>query len=157
MLRAFLVWAFALSLAIYSWAGEKFAWLVLHPLLPLILLAGLGVQALWEARGTRLGQAALAVAAVARDLRPGGVVVGQRRAPRRPARAARLDAVLGGGQARGRRRSTAMARKQPKLTVTIDSADGATFPYAWYFRDLNVGYLDLTTVADAPGLRRAAS
>ena len=56
VLRAFLVWGFALSLAIYSWAGEKFAWLVLHPLLPLILLAGLGVQALWEARGTRLGR-----------------------------------------------------------------------------------------------------
>ena len=65
VLRAFLVWGFALSLAIYSWAGEKFAWLVLHPLLPLILLAGVGVQALWEARGTRLGPAGLAVAAVA--------------------------------------------------------------------------------------------
>jgi predicted membrane-bound mannosyltransferase len=25
---------------VYSWAGEKFAWLVMHPLLPLILLAG---------------------------------------------------------------------------------------------------------------------
>ena len=50
VLRAFLVWAFALSLAIYSWAGEKFAWLVLHPLLPLILLAGIGVQWMWENR-----------------------------------------------------------------------------------------------------------
>jgi len=37
---------FVLSLAVYSWAGEKFAWLVLHPLLPLVLLAGDGVQAL---------------------------------------------------------------------------------------------------------------
>ncbi len=64
VLRAFLVWAFALSLAIYSWAGEKFAWLVLHPLLPLILLAGLGVQWLWDARGSTLGKAGLAVAAV---------------------------------------------------------------------------------------------
>ena len=56
VLRAFLVWAFALSLGIYSWAGEKFSWLVLHPLLPLILLAGLGVQWLWESRGTTLGR-----------------------------------------------------------------------------------------------------
>ena len=64
VLRAFLVWAFALSLAIYSWAGEKFAWLVLHPLLPLILLAGLGVQWLWDARRSTLGKAGLAVAAV---------------------------------------------------------------------------------------------
>ena len=52
LLRAFLVWAFVLSLAVYSWAGEKFAWLVLHPLLPLILLAGVGVQGIWDARRT---------------------------------------------------------------------------------------------------------
>ena len=31
---------------VYSWAGEKFAWLALHPLLPLFLLAGLGAEAL---------------------------------------------------------------------------------------------------------------
>ena len=31
---AFLVWDFVVSLIVYSWAGEKFAWLVLHPLLP---------------------------------------------------------------------------------------------------------------------------
>ena len=102
VLRAFLVWAFALSLAIYSWAGEKFAWLVLHPLLPLVLLAGLGVQWLWEARRTRLGRAGLAVAAVGVLYVPVAswwVNVDHRA---EPARAAGLDAVLGGGQARGR-------------------------------------------------------
>jgi uncharacterized protein (TIGR03663 family) len=30
--------------AVYSWAGEKFAWLALHPTIPLVLLAGLGAQ-----------------------------------------------------------------------------------------------------------------
>ena len=44
----------------------------------------------------------------------------------------------------------AMARKQPKLSVTVDSADGATFPWAWYFRDLEVGYLDLSTASAPP-------
>jgi len=44
--RWLIVWMFAMSLAVYSWASEKFAWLVLHPLLPLILLAGIGAQAL---------------------------------------------------------------------------------------------------------------
>ena len=34
--------------------------------------------------------------------------------------------------------------------MTVDSADGATFPYAWYFRDLKVGYLDLTTAPTPP-------
>ena len=75
----------------------------LHPLLPLILLAGVGVQALWEARGTRLGPRRARGRRRRRALRPGRVVVGERRAPRRPARAAGLHAVLRGGQARGRR------------------------------------------------------
>ena len=58
LLRLFLIWGFVVSLAVYSWAGEKFAWLVLHPLLPLLLLAGIGVQAIWSARGAgRAGSA----------------------------------------------------------------------------------------------------
>jgi hypothetical protein len=36
------------------------------------------------------------------------------------------------------------------FSVTIDAADGATFPYAWYFRDLSVGYIDLSTQGAAP-------
>ena len=38
--RLFLVWWFVGSLGIYSWAGEKMPWLVIHILLPLMLLAG---------------------------------------------------------------------------------------------------------------------
>ena len=57
--RAFLVWYFVASLAVYSWAGEKFAWLILHPLLPLILLAGIGVQEIWRARRPWLRRAGL--------------------------------------------------------------------------------------------------
>ena len=30
----------------------------------------------------------------------------------------------------------------PPLSVTVDSAEGATFPYAWYFRHLQTGYID---------------
>jgi uncharacterized protein (TIGR03663 family) len=149
VLRAFLVWAFALSLAIYSWAGEKFSWLVLHPLLPLILLAGLGVQWLWDSRGTTLGKAALAVAAVAALYVPVSswwVNVVHRANPKEFLVTTQsseqdkrvIDQVL------------AMAKKDPKLSVTVDSADGATFPYAWYFRHLNVGYLDFTQVDRPP-------
>ena len=32
------------QLTVYSWAGEKFAWLALHPMIPLVLLAGLGAE-----------------------------------------------------------------------------------------------------------------
>jgi uncharacterized protein (TIGR03663 family) len=149
VLRAFLVWAFALSLAIYSWAGEKFAWLVLHPLLPLVLLAGLGVQWLWESRRTRLGRAGLAVAAVALLYVPVAswwANVEHRANPREFLVSTQSSEEV----KRVADQVTAMARKRPKLSVTIDSADGATFPYAWYFRHLNVGYLDLTTAPAPP-------
>jgi hypothetical protein len=36
------------------------------------------------------------------------------------------------------------------VSITVDAAEGATFPWAWYFRDLPVGYLDLTGAASLP-------
>ena len=149
VLRAFLVWAFALSLAIYSWAGEKFSWLVLHPLLPLILLAGVGVQWLWDSRGTRLGRAGLAVAAVISLYVPISSWWANAEHRANP----REFLVTTQSSEEDKRvvdKVLAMARKNPKLSVTVDSADGATFPYAWYFRDLNVGYLDFTQVDRPP-------
>ncbi|MBA3826762.1 MAG: TIGR03663 family protein, partial [Ktedonobacterales bacterium] len=38
--RLFLVFWFTANIGLYSWAGEKMPWLVIHILLPLILLAG---------------------------------------------------------------------------------------------------------------------
>jgi hypothetical protein len=38
-----------------------------------------------------------------------------------------------------------VARTGKEVTVTVDSGQGATFPYAWYFRHLPVGYIDMTT------------
>ncbi len=38
--RLFLVFWFAANMGLYSWAGEKMPWLVIHILLPLLLLAG---------------------------------------------------------------------------------------------------------------------
>jgi uncharacterized protein (TIGR03663 family) len=149
VLRAFLVWAFALSLAIYSWAGEKFAWLVLHPLLPLVLLAGLGVQWLWELRGAWLARAGLALAAVAALYVPVAswwINVDHRANPREILVSTQSSEEV----KRVAEEVHAMARKRPKLSVTVDAADGATFPYAWYFRHLDVGYLDLTGVTTPP-------
>jgi uncharacterized protein (TIGR03663 family) len=149
VLRAFLVWAFALSLAIYSWAGEKFAWLVLHPLLPLVLLAGVGVQWLWEARRTRAGHVGLALAAVAAIYVPVAswwVNVDHRANPRELLVSTQSSEEV----KRVAEQVLGMARKRPKLSVTVDAADGATFPYAWYFRHLDAGYLDLTTVPTPP-------
>ena len=149
LFRLFLIWAFVVSLVVYSWAGEQFAWLVLHPLLPLILLAGIGVQALWEARATGLGRAGLALAAVAAlyvPLASWWANAEHRADPRELLVSTQSSEAV----KRVAREVTGMARRRPRLSITVDSADGATFPWAWYFRDLDVGYLDLTRVDSPP-------
>lgn len=42
--RLFLVWWFIATLILYSWAGEKMPWLVVHILLPLAALAGVAIN-----------------------------------------------------------------------------------------------------------------
>src|SRR5206468_10465267 len=39
VIGAFLIWLFAASVLVYSWAAERLPWLILHPLLPAVLLA----------------------------------------------------------------------------------------------------------------------
>ena len=41
-------------------------------------------------------------------------------------------------------------RRHGNLKITIDAAEGATFPWAWYFRDLDVGYVDMSTTGAPP-------
>jgi predicted membrane-bound mannosyltransferase len=149
----FLVWDFLLSLAVYSWASEKFAWLVMHPLLPLLLLSGAGLQSVWRARGVRryLG---LLVAAVGifyfgasswrinfggHGADPSELLVSTQSSTQVKQVA---EQVLSLAASRG--------PSKPPLTVTVDAADGATFPYAWYFRHLSVGYIDESLPNAAP-------
>jgi uncharacterized protein (TIGR03663 family) len=68
--RLFLVWWAGGSLVLYSWAGEKMPWLSIQILLPLVLLAGLALNWIWQecallareflATRVRVGQPALA-------------------------------------------------------------------------------------------------
>jgi uncharacterized protein (TIGR03663 family) len=145
-LRAFLVWGFVCSLVVYSWAGEKFAWLVLHPLLPLVLLAGIGVQAIWNARGHAIGVAAIVVAVVAlaySGLASYWVNARHRADPRELLVSTQSSEAV----KRVAEQVVAADKRSPQpLRVTVDAAEGATFPYAWYFRHLRAAqYPDLTT------------
>src|SRR3954453_6831290 len=152
LLSAFLVWDFLLSLAVYSWAGEKFAWLVLHPLLPLVLLAGTGVQAIWLARGAprilgfviaAVGLFYVAVSSwwvnVDRGADPREFLVSTQSAPDVKKV---TDQVTALANSRG--------PGKPPLTVTVDASEGATFPYAWYWRHLQAGYIDYSQANAAP-------
>jgi uncharacterized protein (TIGR03663 family) len=60
----FVVFWAAGSLAIYAWAREKVPWLTVHPLLPLTVLAAVGLANLWRDRRERLPRLALAAVAL---------------------------------------------------------------------------------------------
>jgi uncharacterized protein (TIGR03663 family) len=153
LLGAFLIWDFLVSLVVYSWASEKFAWLVMHPLLPLLGLSGLGLQAIWTSRNKVWRAVGIAAAALGlfyaayssylvnakHGADPRELLVSTQSSTQVKDVA---DQVLGLAAGRGPGR--------PPLSVTIDAAEGATFPYAWYFRHLATGYIDLQQANAAP-------
>jgi predicted membrane-bound mannosyltransferase len=122
----------------------------MHPLLPLLLLAGVGVQAIWEARGRWSGRVGALVAAACFayvGIASYWVNAVHRADPRELLVSTQsseqvkkvADAVV------------AEAKRSPHpLTITVDAADGASFPYAWYFRHLDAGYPDLSTGGAPP-------
>jgi uncharacterized protein (TIGR03663 family) len=158
LLRVFLLWDFLLSLAVYSWANERFSWLVLHPLLPLLLLAGLGVQAIWDARARfagKLGLVAVALCVAYAGYTSWWANVENGADPREflvtTQSAEQVEGVRDEVEAVAER-----ARREGRsVNILVDSAEGATFPWAWYFRDLPVGYLDMSN-AELPSDTDAA-
>jgi uncharacterized protein (TIGR03663 family) len=150
LLRVFLIWGFLVSLIVYSWAGEKFAWLVLHPLLPLLLLAGIGVQAIWSARGRWYG-ALGAVVVMAGFAYAGYASFLVNAVHRADPRELLVSTQSSEEVKRVADEVVAQAERRP-TSITVDSSEGATFPWAWYFRHLPVGYVQLGagSTAEAP-------
>jgi uncharacterized protein (TIGR03663 family) len=135
--------AAVLLLAIYSYAGERFAWLLVTTLLALALLAGLGFAALWRSR-RRLAivvcvplAAALAWSDVhAQILRPND--------PRELMTVAPTDAQVPRIAADLRRRdAAARAAGRPRPTIEVDPNYGSASPWSWYLRGLRAGYPDM--------------
>jgi uncharacterized protein (TIGR03663 family) len=148
LLGLFLVWDFVVSLALYSAAGERMPWLTLHPLLPIVLLAGIGVQALWTQRravtariGLLLGIAAAAwsvwtatALSYGHPADPRELLVFTQTASGVPYvrdRIIGLDRYM--RSHRGRH-----------LRVEVDTQHGTAWPWAWYLRDLPVAYPDMS-------------
>lgn len=50
LMSVLMVWFAVGSMILYSYAGERMPWLIAHPLLPMLILAAMGVQQLWEHR-----------------------------------------------------------------------------------------------------------
>ena len=127
--------------AVYSWAGEKFAWLALHPLIPAVLLAGLGGQAIADRAGT-------ANAARWRRLAP--LVVGAAAAALTTVVAIR-PAITDGADTRELlvtvqtqpavpelTDAMAAARKDGRLgAILVDERDSGSWPWAWYLHSFD--------------------
>jgi uncharacterized protein (TIGR03663 family) len=148
---AFLVWLFAGQLLAYSIANERFTWLVLHPLLPLTLLAGAGAQVIWNARARWSGRLGLLLVAV--SVAYAGYASWLANAEHGADPVEFLVTTQTAHDVRGvvdevlalDRELQREEGRPARVTIDTDS-----FPHAWYFRDLEaIGYVDLAK-ADQP-------
>ena len=132
------------QVAVYSWAGEKFAWLALHPLVPAVLLAGIGAQTLYERFHAPAWRRALAGAllvsvsltavvairpAITDGADPRELLVTVQTSTDVPPIVERLRA----GQ------DTGSIKK-----ILVDQRGGGSWPWAWYLNDFDgVAYVDV--------------
>jgi uncharacterized protein (TIGR03663 family) len=144
-----LVWLAVVQLAVYSWASERMPWLTLHVLLPFVLLAGIGIGAVWQARGRvagRIGLALVALGAAFSLYTAFGLSYARPADPREL-----LVFVQSSTDITGVRREIAELDRRTLRTqgrharIQLDAWGGAAWPWAWYLRDLPVNYVDLST------------
>lgn len=139
-LRFWVFWA-AASFLIYAWAREKVPWLTVHPLLPLVVLAGLGAANLWRGRHDRrlrlaLGVAALLLAANGWALYLACFRYGAHDLERQPNHAEMLAYVQTSEDLMRSLKTLDRARErvpggEPLITVTGEAA----WPLTWYLRE----------------------
>ena len=147
LLGLFLVYDAVLSLVVYSWAGERMPWLILHPLLPLVLLAGVGFQALWQAspRARRVAIVAVAPLSVLVLLHGATAVVYHH--PADPAEV--LVFTQNSTDVLPVRDTILQLERQATIggdehaSVLIDDWGGTSWPWAWYFRDQPIRYASM--------------
>lgn len=135
LFTSFVTWWAIVSLGVYSWAGEKFPWLMIHPLLPFLLLAAMFTADVIRLRNvlTYIVLAGLALLGLlelhstyevnfVNGANPVEMMVYVQSSPDTPKVASRvltLSYKLTSGLG---------------MPVTIDSLD--TWPFAWYLRDM---------------------
>lgn len=141
---AFLLFWTVVHLGIYSWAGERMPWLLIHISLPLCLLTGSILPNLFRKKGlrARILQAVMMVGLVQltfNSLRLTGPNAAGAREP--------LVYAHSGSELK-----TALflvethLKQNPGTRAQVDPA--YAWPTAWYFREMPVGYTEVTTPED---------
>lgn len=138
--------------AVYSWAGEKFAWLAIHPLLPVFLLAGIGAEVMAGRVGVRDlrtrrasialvgGMAAMVLATGFVAIRPAITAGDDPRELLVTVQTSRDVPEIVEQMAAGRRAGTLGA-------IMIDDRDSGSWPWAWYLH----GFPDVAWATLDPG------
>lgn len=156
--EVFLVWSVVAHVVIYSWAGERYPWLLVHQVVPLALLAGLAVDRV-AARLRRAGRAGVVGGAVAgaalvavtgaitirtvhhNDADPRELMVVVQAGPEVKEVAGRLDLIA--------EHVTAAGERDPVILVDADAA--GSWPMPWYLRDTpGAQYPSLARGVDGP-------
>jgi uncharacterized protein (TIGR03663 family) len=146
---AWFAWMTLSQVVLYSWAGEKFAWLAVHPLVPAVLLAGLGAEAI----AGRLGRSRNDGPRRALERRPVRVVLGGGLAVLTVTTAwiSVRPAVLYGADPREllvtvqtsvdvppvARRLRELHGRGEIETIVVDAEGGGAWPWAWYLVEMD--------------------
>ena len=141
--------------ALYTWAGEKFAWLALHPLIPAVLLAGMGGQAAFDrlrAPSASRSRARVAVAATALLVGLTSIVAVRPAITDGADTRELLVTVQTSDNVRDLAASFAAAQARGSLgPILVDGRDGGSWPWAWYLHGLrDVGYQTIDPTQPLP-------
>ena len=159
----------AVQFAVYSWAGEKFAWLALHPLVPAVLLAALGAQAAYDrlhlppapadATEERTGEGTPRRASIL------GITVAVAVLVTLTAVAAMRPAITDGADPRELLVTVQTSNEVRDITdrladaqddarvgkILVDQRDGGSWPWAWYLHELrDVAYITIDPTQPLP-------
>ena len=151
-LRFVLFWAVG-SVLLYAWAREKVPWLTVHALLPITILAAVGVASLWRDRREKRPRLALAVFFVLAVVNGSGMLLacfryGAHDVEREPKHAEILAYVQTTRDLTRALASVDVAR--PKVApgeAVVTVAGEASWPLTWYLRDTPTKWV--TRIEDA--------
>jgi uncharacterized protein (TIGR03663 family) len=152
----FLVFWTIASLVIYGWAREKVPWLTVHPLLPITILAAIGLADLWSDRKEKRARIALAIVGVLLVVNTSGMLLacfryGAYDVEKEPGHGEMLAYVqttrdLVRALAPLEKARQRMPAGQPVITV----AGEATWPMTWYLRDTQTKWVGRIEDASTP-------
>jgi uncharacterized protein (TIGR03663 family) len=154
-LRFVLFWAVG-SLLLYAWAREKVPWLTVHALLPLTILAAVGLDGLWRDRREKRPRLALAVFLVLAVVNASGMLLatfryGAHDLEREP-RHAEIIAYVQTSRDLLRALEPLEVAKQkvPPGQAVVTVAGEASWPLTWYLRDIPTKWVSRVEDATTP-------